>query len=112
LAINSAETENYSSQSLELEMSKKGKVVDTLHPERRYYFASEQPSTEVDIYSTMREDIYIVLSGASNDGEKVIVQVYRNPFVKFVWIGAWLLVFGTLFAMVPNLRESKAGGQA
>ncbi len=107
-SIQHAQNENYSSEYLELEMTRNGKFVAQLKPEKRYYFASEQPSTEVDIYSTLREDIYAVLSGMSNDGERVIVQVYRNPFVRMVWIGTFLLVFGTLFAMLPNLRETKS----
>jgi len=105
--IQQTETENYSSEILELRMDKNGQEVTHLSPERRYYFASEQPSTEVDIYSTLREDIYVVLSGMTNDGEKVIVQVYRNPLVRMVWLGSFILVFGTLFAMIPNLREEK-----
>ncbi|MCF7822922.1 MAG: heme lyase CcmF/NrfE family subunit [Candidatus Marinimicrobia bacterium] len=112
LKIVEDQNENYSSQSLELEMSRNGKIVTYLNPEKRYYFASEQPSTEVDIHSTIREDIYVVLSGMSNDGQRVIVQVYRNPFVKFVWIGALVLLFGTIFALIPNLRESKIGRDA
>ncbi len=105
--IHHSENENYSAETLELKMSRNNRIITTLRPEKRYYYASEQPSTEVDIYSTMREDIYTVLSGMSNDGERVIVQVYRNPFVKMVWLGSFILVFGTLFAMLPNLRESK-----
>ena len=109
--ITEAQNENYSSQTLEMEMYRDDRLIDVITPEKRFYFASEQPSTEVDIYSTFREDIYAVLSGMSNDGTKVIVQVYRNPFVRMVWIGAFILAIGTLFAMLPNLRESKAGGQ-
>ena len=105
------ENENYSSQTLEMEMYRNGRLIDRISPQKRFYFASEQPSTEVDIYSTIREDIYAVLSGMSNDGTKVIVQVYRNPFVSMVWIGAFILGIGTLFAMLPNLRESKVGGE-
>jgi cytochrome c-type biogenesis protein CcmF len=107
-SITHLETPNYSEEVLVMEMSKNGKLVDVLEPAKRFYFASDQPSTEVDIYSTPREDIYTVLSGMSNDGTKVIVQVYRNPLVKLVWLGAFILVFGTIFAMLPNLRETKA----
>ncbi|MCF7808553.1 MAG: heme lyase CcmF/NrfE family subunit [Candidatus Marinimicrobia bacterium] len=109
--IRHEENDNYSAEALVLNMTKNGRLISTLEPEKRYYFASEQPSTEVDIHSTFREDVYVVLSGMSNDGERVIVQVYRNPFVKLVWIGAFVLVFGTLFAMVPNLRETKGGNR-
>ena len=107
LNIKQTENDNFSSQALSLRMEKDGEEIAQLTPERRYYFASEQPSTEVDIYSTFREDIYAVLSGMSNDGNKVIVQVYRNPLVRMVWLGSFILVFGTLFAMLPNLREKK-----
>ncbi len=109
IQIIESHNENYSSQTLELEMYRNDKLISTILPEKRYYFASEQPSTEVDIYSTLREDIYAVLSGMSNDGEKVIIQVYRNPFVSLIWIGALILMIGTLFAMLPNIRESKKG---
>ncbi len=102
------ETENYAAETLDLEIIKNSKTIAIIHPEKRYYFASEQPSTEVDIYSTLRSDIYAVLSGMSNDGERVIVQVYRNPFVNMVWIGSIILIFGTLFAMLPNLRGQKS----
>jgi cytochrome c-type biogenesis protein CcmF len=111
IKISDGQTENYSSQTLEMEMYKNDRLINVIRPEKRFYFASEQPSTEVDIYSTLREDIYAVLSGMSNDGTKVIVQVYRNPFVRLVWIGSFILAIGTLFAMLPNLRENKGGGE-
>ena len=110
--ISKTKNANYSEETLVMEMSDNGKLIDVLRPAKRFYFASDQPSTEVDIHSSIREDIYTVLAGMSNDGERVIVQVYRNPLVKMVWMGAAILVFGTLFAMVPNLRETKAGAAA
>jgi len=110
LSIDQYETDNYSSETLEMEMYRDDVLLSTIAPEKRFYFASEQPSTEVDIYSTLREDIYAVLSGMNNEGTKVIVQVYRNPFVTLVWIGSFIMAIGTLFAMIPNLREKKAGG--
>jgi len=111
LSIVHSETENYSSERLEMELYRDDRFIHTIAPEKRFYFASDQPSTEVDIYSTLREDIYAVLSGMSNDGTKVIVQVYRNPLVSMIWIGALIMVLGTLFAMIPNLRESKGGSE-
>ncbi len=109
--ISHSESQNYSAERLEMEMYKNDRLIEVISPEKRFYFASEQPSTEVDIYSTLREDIYAVLSGKSNDGSKIIVQVYRNPLVSMVWVGAMFLVIGTLFAMLPNLRETKGGAE-
>ena len=38
----------------------------------------------------------------SNDGTKPILQVFINPLVSWIWIGALTLVFGTLVALVPS----------
>ena len=50
----------------------------------------------------MSEDVYIVFAGYSNTGENPMIQVYINPLVNWIWVGAFLLVFGTLVALVPS----------
>ena len=96
---------NYLSDFIELRIERNGKFLEVARPERRYYLASEQPSTEVEISTGLREDLYIVLSGATEDGQKVVVQVHRNPLVAWIWIGSAVMIFGTIWAMIPNYRE-------
>jgi cytochrome c-type biogenesis protein CcmF len=80
--------------------------VAVAHPERRTYRGSEgeQPTTEVAILSTLKEDLYLVYAGTN--GEKAIFQAYLNPLVAWVWIGALVLIFGTLIALLPNKKSS------
>ena len=104
-AVKHESNANYTSDYLDLRIEKNGKFVEIAQPERRFYLASEQPSTEVEIHSTLREDLYIVLSGSSSDGMKAIIQVYRNPLVMWVWFGSAIMIFGTIWAMVPNFRD-------
>jgi cytochrome c-type biogenesis protein CcmF len=33
---------------------------------------------------------------------QAIVQVYVNPLVSWIWIGFWVLLFGTLVCLVPG----------
>ncbi|MCF7796827.1 MAG: heme lyase CcmF/NrfE family subunit [Lentisphaeria bacterium] len=101
------QNENYRTDYVYLELYKNGRKVDDLRPQKRLYFASEQPTSEVAIYSTLREDIYVVSVGESQDGSQAIVQIYRNPLVKWVWIGSFVLVAGTILVLIPNYREKR-----
>lgn len=93
---------NYSSQTAEIELRRDGEVLEIMMPERRVYHASGQGTSEVAIRARMAEDVYIVFAGYSNSGENPMLQVYINPLVNWIWAGAFLLVFGTLVALVPS----------
>jgi cytochrome c-type biogenesis protein CcmF len=83
-----------------------GKRVANLFPERRVYKAGQepQPTSEVAIYSTVRNDVYVVFAGATPGGKKAIIQVFYNPLTMWVWIGGIVLVIGTLIALLPNKK--------
>ena len=77
-------------------------------PERRFYHASSQPTSRVGVRSRLRENVYVVYAGQSNDGANPVIQVYLNPLVNWIWLGAFLLVFGTLVALVPSKARRSA----
>jgi cytochrome c-type biogenesis protein CcmF len=81
---------------------KNGEYLDTLRPERRFYHASEQWTGEVAIRPRLNEDVYLNYAGTSDDGQKPILQVFINPLVTWIWIGAIVLVLGTLVALIPS----------
>ena len=81
---------------------KNGKETAIEKAQKRYYFASEQPTTEVAIHSTFRDDLYIVYSEIPAANRAVII-IYHNPLIRFVWLGGGVLVLGSIIAMVPNI---------
>ena len=91
-----------------IDVSRRGEFLQTLMPERRFYHASQQPTSRVDVRNRLNEDVYLVYAGQSGDGANPVIQVYINPLVNWIWIGAVLLVLGTLVALIPNksLRRS------
>ncbi len=98
---------NYNYEYLQLALTRNGKAAGELRPERRQYLVGQKPvSTEVEIRSTLLEDLYVVFSGVEND--KFIVQVYVNPLVSWVWVGAILLVLGAGVSIVPNPEAAQA----
>jgi cytochrome c-type biogenesis protein CcmF len=100
------DTPNYDSQKATISLFEYGKKVANLYPERRVYKAGSepQPTSEVAIYSTAKNDLYVVFAGATPDGRKAIVQVFYNPLTMWVWVGGIVLVIGTLIALLPNKK--------
>src|SRR5205814_4338837 len=83
-----------------------GKKVANLYPEKRLYKAGQekQPTTEVWIYASAKNDVYVVFQGGTGDGKKAIIQVFYNPLTMWVWIGGIVLVAATLIAILPNKK--------
>src|SRR5215813_1354836 len=100
------DTPNYSSDKATVSLFAYGKKVANLFPERRVYKAGQepQPTSEVAIYSTAKNDVYVVFAGATPNGKKAIIQVFYNPLTMWVWIGGIVLVIGTLIALLPNKK--------
>ncbi|MBI4042775.1 MAG: heme lyase CcmF/NrfE family subunit [Deltaproteobacteria bacterium] len=100
--------ENATYQTLQVEaiIDKKGRPIEVLTPERRFYFASEQPTTEVAIRSTLKEDLYLVVSGTKSSG-KVVLNAYVNPLVAWIWIGGIIYILGTMITILPDRRREQ-----
>jgi len=87
-----------------VEVLQDNKPLMMLYPERRFFQTSEQSGTMVAIYSTLREDLYVVYAGQSPETQLPVVHAYLNPLVKFIWLGGAVVVLGTLVALLPNRR--------
>jgi len=103
---------NYSSEWAIVNVFKNGKQIDTMYPERRFYKASQQPSTIVANRSTLKEDLYIVFSGTNQDTGRPIIKAHLNPLVWWIWAGVYVIIFGTVIALVPNVQAVKIKEEA
>ena len=92
---------NYASEWAIIDVIKNGKQIDTLYPERRFYKASRQAQTLPTIRSTMKEDLYLVYEGQNEKGQPII-KAHINPLVMWIWLGVWIILGGTILALVPN----------
>ena len=94
--------QNYTAERATIEAVRGGKQVMMLYPERRFYQASEEAGTMVAIYSTLKEDLYVVYAGRSPENEQPVIHAYLNPLVKCIWLGGIIVVLGTGLALLPN----------
>src|SRR5271165_2123998 len=92
---------NYGSEWAIIDVFKGGRQIDTLYPERRFFKASQQAQTMPTIRSTLNEDLYIVYEGQNEKGEPII-KAHLNPLVMWIWLGVWIILGGTVLALIPN----------
>jgi cytochrome c-type biogenesis protein CcmF len=101
LSVNNGQNPNYEFSHAVVEVSRAGKVLDQLHPEIRFYKSSQQQSSLIGIRRRLNEDLYVNYSGVLQDNSKAIFQLYVFPLVSWIWIGYWVLLFGTIICLVP-----------
>jgi cytochrome c-type biogenesis protein CcmF len=100
--IKNAENDNYASATGLMTIFQEGKLIDSLLPERRFYKASDQDTTEVALRSSLKEDLYVVLAGFNKEMSKAVFHAYLNPLVAWIWIGGVTFVLGTLICLIPS----------
>lgn len=103
---------NYKGARGTLAVSRNGKPVSTLHPEKRIYTASGMPFTESAIDYGLTRDLYTAL-GESLDGGAWSVRLFHKPFVVWIWIGAVLMALGGFLAITDRrYRTSRKQGRS
>ncbi|HZT29554.1 MAG TPA: heme lyase CcmF/NrfE family subunit [Bryobacteraceae bacterium] len=102
LDLQEGDNENYSWHRALMQVSKNGDVLGTLEPERRFYKASRQGTSEVGVRARLNEDLYLNFAGMSDDNARAVIQAYVFPLVSWIWIGCLVLIGGTLVALVPS----------
>ncbi len=82
----------------DLTVFKNGKKLGSYEAQKVFYGNWDEPSTEVAIISSLKEDLYIVLSAWEDDGRGTFI-VKVNPMMDWLWIGSFMIVIGSLFAV-------------
>jgi len=79
-------------------------------PQRHFHPRQDNPTTEVAIWSGLQHDLYVVLAGwDNNDTGLATFKMYLNPLVKWIWIGGFVLMLGTLICLIPDRSLSDSG---
>jgi cytochrome c-type biogenesis protein CcmF len=108
----SNDTPNHEFLGARLAVLEGGRRVGTLVPGQKFYKAGQDPSSEVDIRSTPREDLYLIMTGFDPQQGRVTVKAYLNPLLSWIWIGGGTLLLGSWLAMLPDLRERRRAAEA
>ncbi len=123
--ITQSDKGNYSALHAQVKVSNRqtGAVLGMLEPEQRFYPASQQTTTEVDIRSTLGEDLYLALAGIEDgdtqkgetqtavDAEatkvKAAFKVFVNPLQVWVWCGGVVIFLGAAVLVISSFAEAR-----
>ena len=78
------------------------RFVGEVRPARYFYKAQEQPSTEVDIYSRIKEDVYFTLGSIDPQTQVTKIHITLNPLISLLWMGGFVLILGAVISMMPS----------
>jgi len=92
---------NYSGARGSVEVTRNGKYVRHLYPEKRIYNVQRMPMTEAAISTGPLGDLYVSLGEPVANGAWS-VRVYSKPFVTWVWGGCILMAIGGLLALLDR----------
>jgi cytochrome c-type biogenesis protein CcmF len=100
--LQQGQNENYAWHRATMQVTKNGKDLGVLEPEKRFYLASKEGTSEVGIRQRPNEDLYLNFAGMSDDNQRGIIQAYVFPLVSWIWMGGLVLIGGTLICLVPS----------
>lgn len=109
---------NYVAARGTMPVTRDGRSVTVLHPEKRFYPVREELMTEAAINTGFTRDLYVSLGDQLSD-KAWLVHVQHKPFIAWLWIGTLLMAFGGLLAVSDRryrvasrrLRETQTVGE-
>jgi cytochrome c-type biogenesis protein CcmF len=88
---------NYVAAHASIHVSRDGRTVTMLYPEKRIYTVQNMPMTEAAIDPGFTRDLYVSL-GDSVSATAWIVRVQHKPFIDWIWGGCLLMALGGAIA--------------
>ncbi|TXI84909.1 MAG: heme lyase CcmF/NrfE family subunit [Cupriavidus sp.] len=84
---------NYVSERGRVRVTREGRPVAVLHPEKRTYRVQQATMTEAGIQGGFTRDLFVAL-GEPLAGGAWALRVQVKPFVRWIWLGALMMALG------------------
>ena len=105
--ITGVKNSNYRGVRAQFDVMKQSRHITSMYPEKRIYFVRDMVMTNVDIHPSIFRDLYIAL-GEPLDDDAWSVRLYYKPFIRWIWAGSIIMIFGGILAILgyKNGRKS------
>jgi cytochrome c-type biogenesis protein CcmF len=88
---------NFISDKGTVRVSRDGREISVLHPEKRLYTVQQSMMTEAGIDAGFTRDLYVALGEPLENGAWA-VRVHIKPYVRWIWLGGLLTGLGGVLA--------------
>ncbi|QOR37159.1 heme lyase CcmF/NrfE family subunit [Billgrantia diversa] len=93
---------NWEADQATVEVTREGRPVALLQPQRRYYDTHAQtPMNQASLHRAVTRDVYVSL-GERLEGDAWSFRLYYKPYMVWMWFGAILLALGGLLTAVDK----------
>jgi len=92
---------NYDAIESELVVTRDGRPVTTLHPQKRTYRVQTMPMTESGIHVKWNRDLFVAMGDNLGAGAWSMRLQYK-PMVRYIWLGALVMAFGGIVAITDR----------
>jgi len=92
---------NYEALRAQMEVTRDGRPVAVLTPEKRSYRVQRSPMTEAGIDAGIARDIFVAL-GEDLGAQSWSVRIQYKPLISFLWLGIITMAFGGLVALTDR----------
>jgi len=101
---------NYSTIRADMTVTRNGRQVAHLFPEKRSYPVAQMATTEAAIDNGVTRDLYLVIGDPQADGGWA-VRTYVKPFANWIWAGCIIMAFGGLLSLSDRRYRVAAGAR-
>jgi cytochrome c-type biogenesis protein CcmF len=98
---------NYEAVEGEVVISKDGKQVAVVHPQKRVYRVQKNPMTEAGIANDWNRHLLVSMGDHLGDGSWSVRLQYK-PMVRFIWMGGFVIALGGVIAMFDRRYRQRA----
>ena len=98
---------NYDAERAAISVSKDGKELTVLQPEKRLYRAQNMPLSQASIDTGLTRDLFVALGDAVDD-KTWTVRIQVKPFMNWIWAGCILMAIGGLLALADRRYRAVA----
>jgi len=99
---------NYTADQGEFVVTKNGREVTRLYPQKREYAQRGNTMTEAAIDPGFTRDLYVSLGEPlDQNGQAWAVRIYHKPFIRWIWLGAIFIMSGGLLAAANKRYRRK-----
>ena len=95
-----AEGSNYVGEAASLIISKDGKPVTRMMPERRFYPVEGMGTTEAALDVGVFRTLYAAVGEEGNNGYQI--RFYVHPLVSWIWMGAIIMALGGFLSLTDS----------
>jgi cytochrome c-type biogenesis protein CcmF len=106
-SINEFTGPNFQADEALFVVTRKGKQVAELRPQKRFYKVRGMPMTEAGIDAGFTRDLYVSL-GEPLEGDAWSVRLHYKAYIRWIWLGAVLMAAGGLIAATDRRYRIKA----